>query len=1820
MTFVGSPLSPKDPDGYNKVFQFKLLTNENSPIFAIGVDSGQVFVSGGSGSDSVLDYERKNQYSYQISVTEEGEERATYCSLIIDILDVNEAPDFSVIISNPIYENLIGGTIIMNIIGVDPENQTLSFSHRSTLGDGNEDAFRITPTSYTSANLELLHGSLDYENQSVFDICVTVTDYEYSNTNLAIHGPTGLSSTQTFNIQLTDVNEPPKLRNATRIPNRVTLSIPENSPFGSVVSLQGLNSYFYDPDKNDQLTFRIISSLPRAGMFAINRTSSNDAILTVLDSSLLDHEEVSTAFLDLYVVDLDSNSISWELEVQIADVNEAPYFSPSTLKLSVLQNISSTEVITYFSAIDPENRGSRILYDIIWSSHPMQFSIRDMRCLRRTNISNSSTSLKQDVYRLQIVAVDEYGAGKSSTNVLMVEIIAVARGEPPLLASFTLNVSEDVLPGSKVGTVDAKMRIDSVLNFSLVPHSKRFILQSIDALSADVVFIGSTSNYQFGLDHEAEPTIEFKICATDMLSYMEACSKLLIKVDDVNEAPLMDANSCRLLREVEESYCSWDSEEFKAPGGYFDGNTSFDLGSLMHEGSIVFGTNLDYTLSVAIYPESDGYSNIYELRHANENSMDSLFLNLSVLRNNAISLIIVEPQSTLSIITAPVVALREWAHITVIITFADRSARIYVNENLVGTNTSSLLNDYTAYSQKWITSSSAVLSSSSRPFHGWITRFQYVGATIAVPEQLAQLITYPGRMILFPLHSPSDQFCMIIVTKFYAEPTMINATLRELHDYCTKQGLHFCEPWGYLQNSIPTDEKNSAFGDHFWRTSIISESITCCSYPKQIALVGSSNSALLQASTIDASSYLGNRKEHGYGHYGLDFVRIGAENNITHSWCSGSNTSNDPANYIEFSLPASTMIDTITIASGFNSITGVSSTVTEFKLWYRSSSTSPFTPYDPGRAHCFGWKSSEAFASTESDYIMTRGAYSGMSSYNVSVQNIIAVQLRIYPISWTGDAACLKIEIYSPLTILNLQHKVRAIDQDAEYGEDKLIFQLDESTRALPFFIDQNTGQLGYIKNWINRQSDSDFRLNVTATDSHGLTDSCIVDVNVRSAYKSPGKTEPGLIFRINENPLSGEHIAYYHPVLSNAKDKVAVYIRNRISSETQAPCPFVFDNVSHALRVRDPKLFDFERHPVLKCQVLLINDAQFPLSSLQTVSVTVLDMNEPPLIPPNQHGYIAENATAGTAIMVVNCVDPDANKTTMLANSSWSKLQFYLVNSTIFAIDLSSGVLSLRSSFSLNYESQREFILNVMVTDGGFLTTEGTVYVSILDVVESPIVNPSITVSVSENGLVPRNLFAINATDPDSVSSQLLRYSVINACAGNSISIGYATGLLQLNSPLDFEQTPKYQCKLQIYKILETGEKLSSVSDVIIDVEDINEAPVLDTVTPIVFQIEEGMTSGNTIGAALSTYVSDPENDTITYRLESSYWSSFFDLDACHGQLRSRDPFDYEANYIGGIYLSVLATEILETGEKLSSVSDVIIDVEDINEAPVLDTVTPIVFQIEEGMTSGNTIGAALSTYVSDPENDTITYRLESSYWSSFFDLDACHGQLRSRDPFDYEANYIGGIYLSVLATEVRTKNHLATSINVSLHILDINEPPVFYAPRYTFSIPENGSNKTFVGNLDAMDPDRNDILKFTIVQAGPSTVPFQVDAWSGEVSLPNNTHLDYERVSSYIFIVQVTDKMRLSASTEVTINIIDLNEAPYCANVAYVPFSEDAPIGARSTGILKAIDPDKADEGQMIFYRFREENGVFAIDKDLVMVNAELDYETFPSYALLL
>ncbi|HBL46561.1 MAG TPA: hypothetical protein DDZ90_24560, partial [Planctomycetaceae bacterium] len=183
---------------------------------------------------------------------------------------------------------------------------------------------------------------------------------------------------------------------------------------------------------------------------------------------------------------------------------------------------------------------------------------------------------------------------------------------------------------------------------------------------------------------------------------------------------------------------------------------------------------------------------------------------------------------------------------------------------------------------------------------------------------------------------------------------------------------------------------------------------------------------------------------------------------------------------------------------------------------------------------------------------------------------------------------------------------------------------------------------------------------------------------------------------------------------------------------------------------------------------------------------------------------------------------------------------------------------------------------------------------------------------------------------------------------------------------------------------------------------------------------------------------------------------------------------------------------------------------------------------------------------------------------------------------------------------------------------VLIVNSPPV--AGDQSFDVDENTSNTTSVGTIIAADVDvPPDSLTFSVT-GGTGQTAFAVSP-IGEITVLDQTQLDYETATSYDLEILVTDSAGATDTATITINLNPLNDnAPVIANQIR-SVDENSTNGTSVGAVIVATDADLP--GDTLTFTESDGTGAAAFDitasgQIIVADQSLLNFETNPTYTL--
>ena len=566
----------------------------------------------------------------------------------------------------------------------------------------------------------------------------------------------------------------------------------------------------------------------------------------------------------------------------------------------------------------------------------------------------------------------------------------------------------------------------------------------------------------------------------------------------------------------------------------------------------------------------------------------------------------------------------------------------------------------------------------------------------------------------------------------------------------------------------------------------------------------------------------------------------------------------------------------------------------------------------------------------------------------------------------------------------------------------------------------------------------------------------------------------------------------------------------------------------------------------------LRVTDAKGLYDELN-LSVSVDDVNEAPIFTSPDTASADENYQGVIYTAAANDIDAGDTITYSIIGGA---------DRTLFV--LSADELNL--STDLDYENpidsdgDNTYELILRATDSGGLYADLNLSVSISDVNEAPILTSSTTVSVDENhsGVI----YTAAANDVD--AGDTLVYDIVGGDDRLAFSLAGAdlsfTELPNYESPVDSDGDNIYEVILQV---TDSGE-LRADLNLSVSIADVNEAPTFTSLAAV--NIDE-----NYLGVLYTAEAYDSDaGDTISYSIVGGADRSFFSLDGAELSVTGaiRVGADSDGDSIYQVQLRVTDAKGLYDELNLS------VSVADVNEAPIFTS--PAAVSVDE-----NQSGVIYTAAANDVDaGDTLTYSIIGGADRAVFILSA--DELNFTADLDYE-NPIDSDGDNTYEVILRATDSggLYADLNLSVGIADVNEAPIFTSPA-TASVDENQSGVIYTAVAD--DVDAGDTLTYSII-GGADRAVFILSA--DELNL--STDLDYENPidsdgdNTYEVILRATDSGGLYADLNLSVSVVDVNQAPIFTSPAEVSVDENYQ-GVIYTAAARDIDIDDVLEYSIV------------------------------------
>ena len=349
-------------------------------------------------------------------------------------------------------------------------------------------------------------------------------------------------------------------------------------------------------------------------------------------------------------------------------------------------------------------------------------------------------------------------------------------------------------------------------------------------------------------------------------------------------------------------------------------------------------------------------------------------------------------------------------------------------------------------------------------------------------------------------------------------------------------------------------------------------------------------------------------------------------------------------------------------------------------------------------------------------------------------------------------------------------------------------------------------------------------------------------------------------------------------------------------------------------------------------------------------------------------------------------------------------------------------------------------------------------------------------------------------------------------------------------------------------------------------------------------------------------------QSATIRYSIQGGNGSDKFSINAISGEISIKN--NYKLQY----FYNLTVTACDEGGREASAFIN--IAVKECGFAKLLFYPRDITTKYSED--------TPIHTAIFEPNilsfGQTILLNFYFSIENPLFEIENDTGVVKTRKNLDREKQSVH--YLSIQARDTNDPSRLAQA-DIEIIVTDVNDnAPLFQQLSYTIYIPDDHPVGSALLRVQAEDPDegRNGIVSYHLLSA--PFIFFAISEITGEISLVSE--LDTSVLGTVITLsVEGSDsgQPQNSATTTVTVNIVDSNAPVFTMNGAYsAEIEESTP---RDTVIItvEAIAPSTEAQITYTIASPSASNLPFSVSffNGKVTVNdMGLDYETISSYRL--
>lgn len=440
---------------------------------------------------------------------------------------------------------------------------------------------------------------------------------------------------------------------------------------------------------------------------------------------------------------------------------------------------------------------------------------------------------------------------------------------------------------------------------------------------------------------------------------------------------------------------------------------------------------------------------------------------------------------------------------------------------------------------------------------------------------------------------------------------------------------------------------------------------------------------------------------------------------------------------------------------------------------------------------------------------------------------------------------------------------------------------------------------------------------------------------------------------------------------------------------------------------------------------------------------------------------FVPENEPVGTTILIVKATDQDEGSNGLISYS-------FENSSDKFKLNPETGAITI--AHVLDFESIKEYKLNIIATDTGFepKKSKATLSIMLTDINDNPpTFNQTLfNMFIFENSLPGTFVSQMIATDLDSPKNSIINYSITGGTGENLFYCNSSSGAIYSKQVFDYEREKSYS--LEILAI-NPDSTLSGSTKVIVHIKGVNEYYPTFSQSVFYYDVPESAEIGVNVGAVKATDLDSGNDGKVYYFLVGSSNDKGFAIDRNTGLLRVSRRLDRETQ--NRIILTVLAKNDGRIRGNDTDEAQVIISIQDGNDPPEFDQ-DYYECLVSEGTRPGAKI---LTVHAVDkdawPQNNQFSYSILNNM-TKLFRIDSQNGSIETVGHFDRETINYYGIIVGAVDTGSPPQTGSAT---VKVMISDVNDNgPVLASDNNVGYVSENEPINTSIMVLTATDADQ--------------------------------------------------------------------------------------------------------------------------------------------------